>query len=40
MQAELDKPENKRELASRLLSELTIAKIVGYASAAKPKTTK
>lgn len=34
MQAELDKPESKRELASRLLSEKTIAKLVGYTSAA------
>ncbi len=32
MRAELDKPENRRELASRLLSEQTIAKLVGYAS--------
>ncbi len=36
MQAELDKPENRRELASRLLSEKTIAKLVGYAETAKP----
>lgn len=33
MQAELDKPENRRELMSRLLSEKTIAKLVGYATA-------
>ncbi len=31
MQTELDKPENKRELASRMLSEKTIAKLVEYA---------
>jgi trigger factor len=30
MQAELDKPENRRDVASRLLTEKTIAKIVGY----------
>jgi trigger factor len=39
MQAELDKPENRRELASRLLSEKTITKLVSYATAAA-KTTK
>lgn len=33
MQAELDKPENQREIASRLLTEKTIAKLVEYASA-------
>ena len=33
MQAELDKPENRREIASRILSEKTIAKLVGYATA-------
>jgi trigger factor len=33
MQAELNKPENQREIASRLLTEKTIAKLVGYASA-------
>lgn len=32
MQAELDKPENRREIASRLLTEKTIAVLVGYAS--------
>lgn len=32
MQAELDKPENKRELASRLMTEKTVAKLVEYAS--------
>ena len=37
MQAELDKPENQRELASRMLSEKTMAVLVGYnATAAKP----
>ena len=30
MQAELDKPENRRDVASRLLTEKTIAKIVSY----------
>ena len=33
MQAELDKPENRREIASRLLTEKTINALVGYASA-------
>lgn len=33
MQAELDKPENRREIASRLLTEKTIQKLVAYASA-------
>ncbi len=33
MLAELDKPENRREIASRLLTEKTIAALVGYASA-------
>lgn len=32
MQIELDKPENQREIASRLLTEKTIAKLVDYAS--------
>ncbi len=32
MQAELDKPEARREIASRLLSEKTIATLVGYAT--------
>lgn len=32
MQAELDKPENKRELASRIMSEKTIGLLVGYAN--------
>lgn len=34
MQAELNKPENRRELMSRLLTEKTIAKLVGYAAKA------
>jgi trigger factor len=34
MQAELDKPENRREIASRMLTEKTVAKLVEYASAA------
>lgn len=33
MQAELDKPENRREIASRLLTEKTIRTLVGFASA-------
>jgi trigger factor len=33
MQAELDKAENRREIASRLLTEKTVAKLVGYATA-------
>lgn len=37
MQAELDKPENRRDIASRILSEKTIAKLVGYASAKSGK---
>lgn len=32
MQAELDKPENRREIAARLLTEKTIAKLVNSAS--------
>ena len=35
MQAELDKPEARREIASRILSEKTIAKLTAYANAAK-----
>jgi trigger factor len=31
MQAELDKPENRRDIASRMLTEKTIAKLVTYA---------
>lgn len=33
MQEELDKPESRREIASRLVSEKTVDKLVGYASA-------
>lgn len=33
MQAELDKPENRRELGSRLLTEKTIERLIGYAIA-------
>ncbi len=32
MQAELDKPENRQEIASRILTEKTLAKLTGYAS--------
>lgn len=32
MQAELDKPENQREIASRIMSEKTINRLVGFAS--------
>lgn len=32
MQAELDKPENQRDIASRILTEKTIEKLVSYAS--------
>ena len=35
MQAELDKPENRRELASRLLSEKTISILVSHVTAGK-----
>lgn len=35
MQAELDKDENRREIASRILTEKTVAKLVGYATAKK-----
>src|SRR3990167_1535041 len=35
MQAELDKPENKQDIYSRLMTEKTIAKLVGYASGKK-----
>jgi trigger factor len=34
MQAELDKPENRRDIASRLVSEKTIAKLAEYAASA------
>lgn len=33
MRAELDKPENRRELGSRLITEKAIERLVGYASA-------
>lgn len=33
MQAELDKPESRREIASRMVSEKTVDKLVGYATA-------
>jgi len=33
MQAELDKPEARREIASRMVSEKTVDKLVGYATA-------
>ena len=33
MQAELDKPENQRELVSRILTEKTVTKLVNYAAA-------
>ena len=32
MQSELDKPETRREIASRIVSEKTIAKLTGYAT--------
>ena len=32
MQTELDKPENRREIAGRLLTEKTVQKLVGYAT--------
>ena len=32
MQAELDKPENQRDIASRILTEKTVAKLVQYAT--------
>jgi trigger factor len=32
MQAELDKPENRRDIESRLLTEKTLAKLTGYSS--------
>ena len=35
MQAELDKPENRRDIASRIVSEKTIQKLAEYAAAAK-----
>ncbi len=35
MQTELDKPENRRDIASRILTEKTVAKLVGYATTKK-----
>ncbi len=35
MQAELDKPENRRDIASRLLTEKTLTTLVGYATVTK-----
>ncbi len=35
MQAELDKPENRRDIASRIVSEKTIQKLAEYSAAAK-----
>ena len=35
MQAELDKPENRRDIASRIVSEKTIQKLADYAAASK-----
>ena len=32
MQAELDKPENQRDIVARILTEKTLAKLVEYAS--------
>jgi trigger factor len=32
MQSELDKPESRRDIANRIITEKTIAKLVGYAS--------
>jgi len=32
MQAELDKPENRQEIASRIVTEKTLQKLVEYAS--------
>jgi trigger factor len=32
MQAELDKPANRREIEARLMTEKTLAKVIGYAS--------
>jgi trigger factor len=34
MRSELDKPENRREIRSRIVTEKTIAKLVGYAGKA------
>jgi trigger factor len=35
MQAELEKPEARREIASRMISEKTVDKLVGYAASSK-----
>lgn len=40
MHTELDKPENRREIASRMMSEKTVEKLVGYATADKPAAKK
>lgn len=39
MQAELDKPENQREIASRLMSEKTIERLVSFANGKSAKKT-
>lgn len=39
MQAELDKPENRREIASRILTEKTLEVLKGYAADVKAKST-
>lgn len=40
MQAEIDKPENRRDIISRLLTEKTLAKLKSYAATEKPAKTK
>lgn len=40
MQAELDKPENRREIASRILTEKTLEVLKGYASDSKASDSK
>jgi len=40
MQEELNKPEARREIASRMVSEKTVDKLVGYANAKPAKATK
>jgi hypothetical protein len=40
MQAELDKPEARREIASRMVSEKTVDKLVGYAAPDKKSAPK
>lgn len=37
MQAELDKPENRRDIASRMLSEKTIQKLTDYVTTVSPR---